>query len=156
MRTDEMLIRRCIALSAKAVEEGDSPFGALIARGKNVIVQSGNRMKLDADITQHAEILAIRQAQKKLHTSDLSAYTLYSNCEPCPMCAFMAREAKFKKIVFALPSRFMGGYTRWHILQDLKLARFKPFFRKPPVVVAGLLKDEAGVVFRRLGWHWMF
>ncbi|MCX6792040.1 MAG: nucleoside deaminase [Candidatus Gottesmanbacteria bacterium] len=156
MTTDEYMIRRCIKLAENAVAKGDSPFGALVACGRTIIAESENRMRLDHDITQHAEILAIRKAQKKLHTSDLTGYTLYSNCEPCPMCSFMAREAKFKKIVFALPSRWMGGYTRWHILQDKKLSQFRPFFRSPPVIVRGLLEDEAKKIFQRLEWDWMF
>jgi tRNA(adenine34) deaminase len=156
MTTDEYMIRRCIALSEHAVAKGDSPFGAIVGRGRTIIAESENRMRLKEDITQHAEILAIRKAQKFLHTSDLSGYTLYSNCEPCPMCSFMAREAKFTKIVFALPSRYMGGYTRWHILQDKKIANFRPFFRTPPVVVGGLLKNEALKIFQKLGWDRMF
>jgi len=156
MTTDEHMIRRCITLAEHAVAKGDSPFGALVARGRTIIAESENRMRLGHDITQHAEILALRKAQKKLHTSNLFGYTLYSNCEPCPMCSFMAREAKFKKIVFALPSRYMGGYTRWHILQDKKIAHFRPFFRTPPIVVSGLLKDEALKIFKTLGWDKMF
>jgi tRNA(adenine34) deaminase len=156
MTTDEFMIRRCIALAEKAVSEGDSPFGALIAKGKKIIVESGNRMRLDHDITQHAEILVMRKAQKILHTSDLSSYTLYSNCEPCPMCSFMAREAKFGKIVFAMPSRYMGGYTRWNILQDKKLAEFPPYFKTPPKVTGGLLEDEARKLFKRVGLNKAF
>jgi tRNA(adenine34) deaminase len=151
MSTDELMVRRCIALAEKAVGKGDSPFGALIAKGRTIIVESENRMRQDHDITQHAEILVIRKAQKLLHTSDLSAYTLYSNCEPCPMCSFMAREAKFRKIVFAMPSRYMGGYTRWNILQDKKLAEFPPYFALPPKVISGLLEDEARKTFKRVG-----
>jgi tRNA(adenine34) deaminase len=151
MTTDEYMIMRCIALAEKAVEKGDSPFGALIAKGKTIIAESENRMRQDNDITRHAEILVMRKAQKLLHTSDLSSYTLYSNCEPCPMCSFMAREAKFRKIVFAMPSRYMGGYTRWNILQDKKLAEFPPYFKIPPKVIGGLLEKQARKLFKRVG-----
>lgn len=153
MNLDEDFIRRCIVLSQKAVEKGDSPFGALIVRKNKILVESENRMHQDNDITNHAEILVMRRAQKLLKTSDLSDCTLYSNCEPCPMCSFMAREAKFKKIVFSVRSLWMGGYTKWAILQDKKLGECKPYFDKPPVIIQGVLVDEAIKVFRKFGWN---
>jgi tRNA(adenine34) deaminase len=156
MTIDEMMIGRCIQLAEDAVQAGDSPFGALIACGSSILVESGNRMRIDNDITAHAEILVIRQAQKINKSSDLSRYTLYSNCEPCPMCSFMAREAKFHKIVFALKSRYMGGLSRWNILHDPKLEHLKPYFSKAPKVVAGVLEKEAVNTFRKIGWEKFF
>ena len=85
MTTDEQMITRAIKLAQESFEAGDSPFGCVVAKGKKIIMETKNRMKLDDDITAHAEIRAIRQMQKKLGTSDLSDYTLYSNFEPCPM-----------------------------------------------------------------------
>ncbi len=107
------------------------------------------------DITQHAEQLVIRKAQKKFPDFDLSQCTLYTNCEPCPMCAFVMRELKFKRVVFAVPSPWMGGFSRWDILQDKDLERFGFVFGKAPEVLGGILKGEALKVFRRAGWGLM-
>lgn len=149
---DEKYMRRCIQLSEKALEFGDNPFGCVIANKDGVLVEARNKIK-ENDVTQHAEILAMRKVQKLLKTDDLSKYTIYSNCEPCPMCAFMMRELKFKRVVFAILSPQMGGYSKWNILEDEELIKFKPVFSNPPEVVTGILEKEAMAVFEKAGWE---
>lgn len=91
-------------------------------------------------ISDHAEILVLDKAHKELGTSDLSDCISYSNCEPCPMCSFMAREYKVKKVVFSVVSPLMRGYSNWKVLQDEGLNNCNGFFGKPHEVVAGLLE----------------
>ena len=151
-KEDEKYMRRCIQLSEKALELGDNPFGCVIAGKDGILVEARNKIKKN-DITNHAEILAMRKAQKLLKSSDLSEYSIYSNCEPCPMCAFMMRELKFRRVVFALLSSCMGGYSKWNILEDRELLKFKPIFSNPPEVVIGVLEKEAMAVFEKSGWN---
>lgn len=151
-KEDEKYMRRCIQLSEKALKLGDNPFGCVIASKDGILAEARNKIK-ENNVTNHAEILAMRKAQKLLKTSDLSEYTIYSNCEPCPMCAFMMRELKFKRVVFALPSPQMGGYSKWNILEDGELIKFKPFFSNPPKVTTGVLEKEAAAVFEKAGWE---
>ncbi len=151
MNIDEKHIKTCIELSRKAVKKGDNPFGAVIAEGKNVLVKTRNRIK-ENDVTNHAEIMAMRKAQKIKKTDDFSGFTIYSNCEPCPMCSFMIRELKFGRVVFSLDSPYMGGYNKWNILKDEDLLKFTPIFAKPPEVISGILKEEARKVFKKAGW----
>ncbi len=141
-------IKRCIELSGEALRNGDNPFGCVIAKDDQVLVEAKNKIK-ENDVTQHAEIIAMKEAQKILKTDDLSDYAIYSNCEPCPMCSFMIRELKFSKVVFAIKSPFMGGYSKWDILQDEGLLKFKPIFSKPPEVFVGLMEKEAEEVFKK-------
>lgn len=148
---DKKYIKRCIKLSQKALKRGDNPFGALIANQQGVLVESENKI-MKNDVTNHAEIMAMRKAQKKMETDDFSGYTLYSNCEPCPMCSFMIRELKFSRVVFAVKSPHMGGLTKWNILKDKGLLKFEPIFTDPPEVVAGLLEKQAKKVFDDAGW----
>ncbi len=148
---DEKHIRRCIELSQESFLQGDNPFGSVIAKGDVVLVEARNKIK-EHDVTQHAEIVAMKEAQKKLKTNDLSEYTIYSNCEPCPMCSFMMRELKFKKVVFAMESPDMGGFSRWNILQDEGLVKFYPIFSSPPEVVRGVLREEAENIFKKAGF----
>jgi len=144
---DEKFIRKCIELSELSVENGGAPFGSLIVKDGEIIADAVNNAQ--NRISDHAEILALDKAHKKLGTSNLQDCILYSNCEPCPMCAFMTREYKIKKVVFALYSLDMGGYSRWDILQDKGISKFESFFSKPPEVVAGVLEGEAKRVFER-------
>ena len=63
------------------------PFGAVITdKEGNIIANGNNRVLKNNDPTAHAEVVAIREACKKLNTYDLSNCILYTSCEPCPMC----------------------------------------------------------------------
>ena len=150
---DEKFIQKCINLSRQSVENGGAPFGALVVKNGEIIADSINNAQ--NKVSDHSEIIVLDKVHKKLGTSNLSSCILYSNCEPCPMCAFMIREYKIKKVVFALPSLFMGGYSRWNILQDDELTQFENFFGKPPEIVSGILESEAKKIFDKTPW-WMF
>jgi tRNA(adenine34) deaminase len=150
---DEGFMRRCIELAQQAVDRGDAAFGSLVAMGDKLVAEASNEYK--SRITDHAEIVALNRAHEVLGTRDLSACTLYTSCEPCPMCSFMIREFKISRVVFALPSLYMGGYSKWSILQDEGLAVFKPIFSDPPEVCGGYLETEAKAVMNQTPL-WMF
>jgi tRNA(adenine34) deaminase len=100
-------------------------------------------------VTRHAELLAVSEAQRKLKSKRLRGCTLYSVVEPCAMCAFPIRETGISRVVFALQSPVMGGFTRWNVLTDPQLSRTMPvFFSPPPVVLGGVLAQEAEEVWR--------
>jgi tRNA(adenine34) deaminase len=147
----EKFIKRCIELAQEALDDGDNPFGSVVVKDNEIIAEARNSAMHD-DITDHAEIIAMRRARKALGSPDLSGCTLYSNCEPCPMCSFMMREQKIKEVVFALRTPHMGGYSRWDILQDQGLVRYEPVFTTPPKVITGVLEKEATEQFEKVGW----
>jgi len=82
------------------IKNGQTPFGACIAKGSKVIACAHNGVWKNTDITAHAEIRAIRAACKKLKTIDLSGCVLYSTCEPCPMCFSACHWAGIPKVVY--------------------------------------------------------
>ena len=82
----EELRREAIRLASANVENGGGPFGAVIARGGEIIATGVNRVTANCDPTAHAEVSAIRAAAQKLGTFNLSGCDIYSSCEPCPMC----------------------------------------------------------------------
>ncbi|MCC7304456.1 nucleoside deaminase [bacterium] len=148
---DKEYIKKCISLANQAYNvDKDVPFACIIVRKDEIVAIAKNRAT-KGDITRHAEILAIQEAQKILDSSDLSECTLYSNVEPCPMCSFMIRESRIAKVCFSLSSPKMGGYSKWPILQDEALGHIYPF-SKPPKIVKGILKHEAKRDFEKLGW----
>lgn len=79
-------MREAIRLASANVENGGGPFGAVIARGGEIIATGVNRVTANCDPTAHAEVSAIRAAAQKLGTFNLSGCQIYSSCEPCPMC----------------------------------------------------------------------
>jgi len=93
-------MRKAIALSVKNVEKGGGPFGAVIVKDGVVIATGVNRVTANNDPTAHAEVLAIRQAAKKLGTFDLSGCEIYTSCEPCPMCLGAIYWARLDRMFF--------------------------------------------------------
>lgn len=146
---DNAMMRRCIELSAIAARRGEFPFAALIAQGDRIVVEATNRVAQDADITRHAELLAVSQAQRALGSSDLSSCTLYSNIEPCVMCSFSIRESAIARVVYAIDSPMMGGLSKWNILRDGEISDVMPeAFGDIPEIVAGLMRQEAEQVWQ--------
>ena len=83
-----------------AKEEG-GPFGAVIVdKEGNVVSNGNNKVILTNDPTAHAEIVAIRNACKNLGTYDLTGYSLYTSCEPCPMCLSAIICANIKDVLW--------------------------------------------------------
>ncbi len=97
----EMMIK-AIELSRQSVENGSSPFGAVIVDQNGKIIGSGhNRVVLDNDPTAHGEVMAIRDACRNIGSFDLSGCILYTSCEPCPMCLNAAKWANIGEIYYA-------------------------------------------------------
>jgi tRNA(adenine34) deaminase len=146
---DTEMMRRCIRLSAIAAEQGEFPFAALICEGDRVVVETTNLVVQRADVTRHAELVAVSEAQKILGRKDLSTCTLYSNVEPCAMCSFPVRETRIGRVIYAISSPIMGGYSKWNVLRDTEIADVMPeAFGPVPEVIAGLCRDEAEQVWR--------
>ena len=87
-------------LSYDNIDRGGGPFGAVIVRGDEIVSTGANSVTLDNDPTAHAEVNAIRNACRKLGTFKLEGCTVYSSCEPCPMCLSALYWAGVKKIFF--------------------------------------------------------
>lgn len=83
---DKEFMREAIRLANDSVRKGGGPFGAVIVKDGKIVAGSSNRVTIDLDPTAHAEVNTIRQACRELGTFDLSGCTIYTSCEPCPMC----------------------------------------------------------------------
>ena len=79
-------MKRAIELSIQNIKNNGGPFGCIIVKENKIIAEGVNRVTLNNDPTAHAEIIAIRNACKKLNTFNLEKCELYTSCEPCPMC----------------------------------------------------------------------
>ncbi|MGA8765768.1 MAG: nucleoside deaminase [Candidatus Acidiferrales bacterium] len=95
---------RAIQLSIDNVLAGrGGPFGAVVAKGVDIIAEGVNCVSSANDPTAHAEIVAIREACKKLGAFELAGCDIYTSCEPCPMC--------LGAIYWARPDRVYFGNT---------------------------------------------
>lgn len=95
-------LRRALDLAFENATSGrGGPFGAVIAAGEEIVAEGVNRVTSERDPTAHAEIGAIREACRKLGQFSLQGYTLYSSCEPCPMCLSAIYWARLDALFFA-------------------------------------------------------
>lgn len=102
MGTHKKFLERAIELSLAGMNNNSGgPFGAVIVRDDEIIAEGNNQVTSKNDPTMHAEIVAIRNACKKLETFDLSGCKIYTSCEPCPMCLGAIYWARLDKIYYA-------------------------------------------------------
>lgn len=97
---DAKYMRMAIDLSVENVDNGGGPFGAVIVRDGEVIATGVNRVVANNDPTAHAEVSAIRNACQNLQTYQLEGCTIYSSCEPCPMCLSAIYWAGIKRLCY--------------------------------------------------------
>ena len=84
---DEKFMRRAIELSAQALDTpGARPYGAVVVLDGNIVGEGLNQSAAKFDPTSHGEVEAIRDACRKLKTTDLTGAELYTSCEPCAVC----------------------------------------------------------------------
>ncbi|MDH6181576.1 guanine deaminase [Microbacteriaceae bacterium SG_E_30_P1] len=99
--TDAEWIARTIELAVANVAAGGGPFGALIVRDGELLAEGQNRVTANLDPTAHAEVTAIRAACQAIGDFSLAGATLYTSCEPCPLCLSAALWARVDRVVFA-------------------------------------------------------
>jgi tRNA(Arg) A34 adenosine deaminase TadA len=92
-------------------QNGGGPFGAVIVKDGEIVATGSNKVTIDCDPTAHGEVMAIRNACKKLGVFDLSGYELYTSCEPCPMCLASCYWANISKIYYSATQTDAANYN---------------------------------------------
>ena len=137
---------RAIELSIENVRSGQGgPFGAVVVQNGSVIAEGVNQVTLTNDPTAHAEVLAIRQACKKLGFFELKACELYTSCEPCPMCLGAIYWARLSRVYFgsSAADASQAGFDDSFIYGELDRAHTQ---RGIPMVQ--MMREEALAAFR--------
>lgn len=98
---DETWLQRAVDLAVANVADAGGPFGAVIVRDGEEIAFGQNRVTSEMDPTAHAEVQAIRAACRALGEFSLAGTTLYTSCEPCPLCLSAALWARIDRVVYA-------------------------------------------------------
>ena len=102
MTRDERFMRRAIELAQSGADENlGGPFGCVIVRDGEIVGEGSNKVTSTNDPTAHAEIVAIREACRNLNSFQLEGCTVYTSCEPCPMCLGAIYWARPAAIYFA-------------------------------------------------------
>lgn len=145
MKTDADWMRLAIDIARKGIYDGQTPFGAVIVKDQKLIVAAHNVVWLTMDVTAHAEVHAIRQACMNLHTIDLSGCTIYSTCEPCPMCFCACHWARLDRIVYGatIADAQSAGFNELTVSND----QLKKEGGSPIQIAGGLLREESARLF---------
>ena len=140
-------MRAAIAKALEGVAAGQTPFGACIVRGEQVVAVAHNRVWQTTDITAHAEITALRAACLELNAVDLKGCVIYSTTEPCPMCFSAIHWADCDGIVYgaSIADAAAAGFRELPISNQ----QLKQLGGSDLAIVSGFLKDEAMELFRR-------
>jgi tRNA(Arg) A34 adenosine deaminase TadA len=143
---NKKFMRAAIRLSIDMMRRGKGgPFGAIIVKGNRIVGRGCNQVTSANDPTAHAEIVAIRDACRRLKTFCLDECDLYTSCEPCPMCLSAIYWSRLRKVYY--------GNTR----QDAARIAFDDDFiyrqvalpiGRRSLVMKRLLPREAIVAFR--------
>ena len=144
--TDILFMRRAIELADERMRAGEGgPFGAVVVKNGAIVGEGWNRVVATKDPTAHAEIVAIRDACARLGTFDLEGATVYTSCEPCPMCMGAILWSRASRMCYAANRDDAAaiGFDDDFIYQQIPLA---PDQRT--VAMKPLLRDESLVSFQ--------
>lgn len=136
-------MRRALGLAHDAAARGEVPVGAIVVRGAECLGEGYNRPITDRDPTAHAEIVALREAARRVGDYRLPGTTLYVTLEPCIMCASAIVHARVGRVVFGAWDPKAGGAGSVADVFSI------PQLNHRVDVFGGVLADECGEALRR-------
>lgn len=121
-----------------ALQSSEIPVAAIIVKNGEIIAAASNQKEQVNDVTAHAEILAIRAAEKKLGNWRLDGCELYVNLEPCPMCAWAIIQSRISTVYFG---SFDKNYGALGSVLDLR-----KFLNSNLKVYGGIMEEECNKI----------
>ncbi|GAB4281489.1 MAG: tRNA adenosine(34) deaminase TadA [Coriobacteriia bacterium] len=142
MEPDTTYMALALEEARAAAEEGEVPIGAVVVCEGAVVARAHNRRESDLDPTAHAELLAMREAARRLGRWRLADCTVYVTLEPCPMCAGAMHQARIERLVYGATDPKAGAVgTLYDLSNDERLNhRFS--------YTAGVLAEESAALLR--------
>ena len=136
-------MQQAISLAKDAAIKGDVPVGAIVVDDSGTILGTGaNLREQDNDPTAHAEIVAIRNAAKKIGNYRLDSLTMVVTLEPCGMCAGAIVQSRIKRLVFGSFDKKAGAVgSIWDLLRDARVSH-------KPEVISGVLELECTSILK--------
>ena len=136
-------MKRALELAREAMSRDEVPVGAVVVSPEGEILGEGFNQPISlCDPTAHAEILALREAARKVGNYRLLGCTIYVTLEPCPMCAGALVYARLKRLVFGASDPKTGACgSLYNLVQDERL-------NHQLEVTGGLLAEEASALLR--------
>ena len=146
-KADRTFMLRAIALAEAGMDSNDGgPFGAVVVKDGRIVAEGNNRVTSSNDPTAHADVVAIRDACRALGTFQLDGCSIYTSCEPCPMCLGAIYWARPDNVYFASTRHdaAAAGFDDDFIYEELEKA---PDQRR--MNIRNFMRDEALTVFEK-------
>lgn len=142
-----------VALEAAVTsrERGEFPFGAVITQNGKIVAVAENGEHRKADVTAHAEMMAISEMCWKLGRRDLSDCTIYSSAEPCPMCSAAIFQSNIPRVAFGLYREDLPHLFR---RRKIRIAQLAEDWDYKPEVIGGVLREDAVKAFDGIQKPW--
>ena len=142
MKNDEYYMKKAIKQAEKAALSDEVPVGAIIVKDNKIIASSYNTRETKKDALGHAEINAIKKANKKLKAWRLDGCAIYVTVEPCIMCAGALIQARVDKIVYGAKDYKGGAFA-----SSINILEAKNINHHPEVV-GGVLEEECSKIIK--------
>ncbi|MFC7019539.1 MULTISPECIES: nucleoside deaminase [Haloarcula] len=107
----ESHLERAFTLAREAAARGDRPFGSVLVRDDEVVMEAANRVVTEDDVRAHPELTLATRAIRELTPSERAETVLYTSTEPCPMCAGGIRHAELGRVVYSVGGDEIGEFT---------------------------------------------
>lgn len=118
----------------------DLPIGAILVKNGNIIAKAHNEKEKQKDVTAHAEMLVIKEAQKTLNSPILTDCELYVTLEPCPMCSWAIINSRISKVFFGAYDTMYGALGSATDLRN--------FLNSKTEVIGGLKEEECSTLLK--------
>ena len=134
--TDAHWMRQALVAAYEARERGEVPVGTCIVIGDEMLAVAGNRTRTDQDPTAHAEVVALREAARRVSNYRMTDAVVYSTIEPCVMCAGALIQARVRRLVYGARDERAGAVeSRFRVCDT-------DFLNHRIEITAGVLEEE--------------
>lgn len=140
-KVDEHFMQIALKEAYKAYGKNEIPVGAVIVSNGKIISKGYNKKEKNNDPTEHAEIIAIKKATKKIKDWRLNNCEIYVTKEPCIMCAGAILESRLKRVIFGFKDNEKGGFGGKINILD--------FFDVKIIIDNGILEKESKEIFKK-------
>lgn len=142
MTQDEIFMKEALKEAAKARKKDEVPIGAIIVHNNKIIAKGHNLRETKHDALGHAEIIAIRKANKKLKSWRLVDCTIYVTVEPCSMCAGAILQSRIARIVYGTEDIKGGALgSSYNLFEQKNINHI-------PEIASGVLKEECSQIIK--------
>jgi tRNA(Arg) A34 adenosine deaminase TadA len=107
----ETHMQRAFELARTAVDRGDRPFGSVLVRDDEIIMEASNRVLTESDVRRHPELHLAHRAMREFDPDERAEIAMYTSTEPCPMCAGGLRYAGLGRVVYSVSNDEVSDFS---------------------------------------------